>query len=98
MCGELTYRIVNSGTNTEPDYISFNSATGLIELAPDVNSPSGVINLTMEIALANYSSDVKYLSNFQISIISTSDCAFDVITFANDFDEESYTFTVPVTT
>lgn len=64
MCGSLTYRIVASGTNIEPDYITFDPATGLIELAPGVDSPSGIINLTMEISLANYAADVTYLSNF----------------------------------
>jgi len=97
MCGSLSYRIVASGTAIEPDYITFNPLTGMIELDPTVDSPSGLINLTMEVYLTDYT-DVKMLSNFQIQIISTSDCAFDVITFGNDLDEETYTFTVPVNT
>lgn len=49
----------------------------------------------MVIRLANYE-DVVKSENFEVFVVGSNNCAFDVVTFGQDFDTETYRFSVPV--
>lgn len=49
----------------------------------------------MVIRLANYP-DIVAVENFSVFVVGSNNCAFDVITFDEIFDEETYRFSVPV--
>lgn len=49
----------------------------------------------MTIRLDNYS-NVSKTEFFNIQIVGTNDCGFDVITFGQRFEAESYTFSKPI--
>ena len=85
-----------SGTTDQPDYITFSTETGVLSLTPLIGDPVGVFSIDMIVSLTNYGR--AQTQTFDVSISSTNDCAFDVISFANNFDEETYTFSVPVNT
>lgn len=49
----------------------------------------------MTIRLDNYS-NVSKTEFFNIQIVGTNDCGFDVITFGQRFEAEKYTFSKPI--
>lgn len=51
----------------------------------------------MIVSLTDYP-EVVAVETFTVKSISTDDCAFDVISFGEDFSSETYVFTLPVNT
>lgn len=96
MCGAIEVNFYVSGTTESPGYIQFVPETGLLTLRPLIGDPVGDLSIDMVVLLSDYA--VTSTQTFTVTISSTDDCAFDVISFGNNFDEETYTFTVPVNT
>lgn len=94
MCGSMTVEFFIFGTTDVPQYLSFNQETGFLNLSPLIDDPVGTHRITMKVSLADYST-VFTTTNFDIMIISTDDCAFDTLTFANDLEDTVYQFSWP---
>jgi len=96
MCGPLVVNFFITGTTDVVSFITFDQVTGLMTIAPGLDDPYGNLKITMSIQLANYMDVITVPVNFDLFVIGTNNCAFDVISFQQTFDDEEYKFSQPM--
>ena len=93
----MQVKFVTLENGDEIDFVDLDKTTGLLTLAPGIETQQGVYALKMQIYLEDYPIVIEEQA-FTATVLGTDNCLFDQITFGNNIAATTYTFSNPENT